>query len=436
VKSLTAGDTLYERNPRRLMMPASNMKIVTLAAAADRLGWDYTYETQLFVAGPIETGALRGDLVVVGSGDPSLMSADADAVFGGWAETLKRAGVRAIAGRVIGDDDRFEDDGLGFGWSWDDLPDDYAAGVSALQFNENAVRVSIAPGPAAGDSAAIGISPTGSGLVVVSAVTTAVAGTPTAIRTRRLPGSMRLELRGPIAIGAPPAALDVSVENPTLFFATALRDALISRGIDVRGPAVDVDDMTDAPPRATSPIATHRSPPLSTLAVRLMKESQNLYAETLLKTLSARAGAAIATAERGRAEAAAALQTWGVTASDLIQRDGSGLSRYDYVTADALMTILVHIARDERLRGPFEASLPIAGRDGTLSNRMKETPAEGNARAKTGSMSNVRGMSGYVTSAGGEPLVFSILANNFEGSAAVITAAEDAIVVRLAGFSR
>jgi serine-type D-Ala-D-Ala carboxypeptidase/endopeptidase (penicillin-binding protein 4) len=125
-----------------------------------------------------------------------------------------------------------------------------------------------------------------------------------------------------------------------------------------------------------------------------------------------------------------------VTASDLIQRDGSGLSRYDYVTADALMTILVHIARDERLRGPFEASLPIAGRDGTLSNRMKETPAEGNARAKTGSMSNVRGMSGYVTSAGGEPLVFSILANNFEGSAAVITAAEDAIVVRLAGFSR
>ena len=436
VKSLRSGDTLYVRNGRRLMMPASNMKIVTLAAAMERLGWDYTYETQLFTAGPIDAGALRGDLVVVGSGDPSLMSADADVVFAGWAETLKHAGVRTIAGRVIGDDDRFEDNGLGFGWSWDDLQDDYAAGVSALQLNENAVRVSIAPGPAAGDSAGISISPTGSGLAVTGVVTTAAEGAPTAIRTRRLPGSMRLELRGTIAAGASPATLNVSVENPTLFFATALRDALIAHGLDVRGPAVDLDDVTDALPRSATPIATHRSPPLSTLAVRLMKDSQNLYAETLLKTLSVRAGAPVATAERGRAEAAAALQAWGLNPADLIQRDGSGLSRYDYVTADALVTILVHVGRDDRLRGPFEASLPIAGRDGTLSNRMKGTAAEGNARAKTGSMSNVRGMSGYVTSASGEPLVFSILANNFEVPPGTITAAEDAIVVRLATFAR
>jgi len=170
--------------------------------------------------------------------------------------------------------------------------------------------------------------------------------------------------------------------------------------------------------------------------VRLMKDSQNLYAETLLKTLSLRAGATVATAERGRSDVAAVLQAWGVTSADLIQRDGSGLSRYDYVTADALVTILVHIGGDDRLRGPFVASLPIAGRDGTLSNRMKGTAAEGNARAKTGSMSNVRGMSGYVTSAAGEPLVFSILANNFEVAPGVVTAAEDAIVVRLAEFAR
>jgi serine-type D-Ala-D-Ala carboxypeptidase/endopeptidase (penicillin-binding protein 4) len=436
VKSLKSGDTIYERNGRRLMMPASNMKVVTLAAAADRLGWDYTYETQLFASGPIEAGTLRGDLVVVGSGDPSLMSADAAALFGEWADALTHAGVRIVAGRVIGDDDRFEDNGLGFGWSWDDLPDDYAAGVSALQLNENAVRVSIVPGPAPGDSAGISISPTGSGLAIVSGVTTAAPGTATAIRARRLPGSMRLELRGTIAAGTQPAALNVSVENPTLFFATALRDALIGRGIDVRGPAVDVDDVADARPRSPTPIATHRSPPLSTLAVRLMKDSQNLYAETLLKTLSTRAGAPVATADRGRAEVAMVLQAWGVSSADLIQRDGSGLSRYDYVTADALVTILMHVSRDERLRGPFEASLPIAGRDGTLSNRMKGTPAEGNARAKTGSMSNVRGMSGYVTSAAGEPLVFSILANNFEVPATTITAAEDAIVVRLATFAR
>jgi D-alanyl-D-alanine carboxypeptidase/D-alanyl-D-alanine-endopeptidase (penicillin-binding protein 4) len=433
VKSLKSGETLYALNPRRLMMPASNMKIVTLAAAAERLGWDYTYDTQVFAAGEIDSGTLRGDLIVVGSGDPSVTDQDAEALFAEWTERLKSSGVRTIAGRIIGDDDAFEDSGLGFGWSWDDLPDDYAAGVSALQYNENAVRVTIAPGPAAGDSAGISITPPGSGLVVVSSVSTSAADTASSIHTHRLPGSMRLELRGSIPIAAAPATLMVSVENPTLFFVGAMRQALIAHGIDVRGPAVDIDEIQDAPPRPRAPLITHRSAPLSTLATRLMKVSQNLYAETLLKTI---ATTSPRTAERGRSEAAATLQGWGVGPEGLIQRDGSGLSRYDYVTADALVTILTHVDREERLRAPFAAALPIAGRDGTLANRMKGTAAEGNARAKTGSMANVRGLSGYVAAADGEPLVFSILANNFETPAATITDAADKIVVRLATFSR
>jgi serine-type D-Ala-D-Ala carboxypeptidase/endopeptidase (penicillin-binding protein 4) len=436
VKSLRGGETLYERNPRRLLMPASNMKIVTLAAAAERLGWDYTYRTALFVAGPIADGTLHGDLIAVGSGDPSLTTAAGDALFAEWADALKRSGVHTVAGRVIGDDNAFEDNGLGFGWSWDDLPDDYAAAVSALQFNENTVHVAVGPGPSAGDSAAVSVAPAGSSLAVVNSVTTSPSGTPIAIRTRRLPGSMRLELTGTIAAGVSAATLAVSVDNPTLFFATALRTALIARGIDVRGPAVDIDDADGEPPRGGQPLAIHRSAPLSTLALRLMKDSQNLYAETLLKTLGARDGAGGATAEGGCHEVAVALRPWGVAPDSLIQRDGSGLSRYDYVTADALVTILAHVVADERLRGPFDAALPIAGRDGSLVNRMKGTRAEGNARAKTGSMSNVRGLSGYVTSASGEPLVFAILANNFDVPGPTISAAEDAIVVRLALFER
>ena len=436
VKSLSSGETLYERDARKLLMPASAMKIVTLAAAAAKLGWEHTFETSLFTAGPIDGGVLRGDLVAVGSGDPSVTSADADALFGGWAERLKAAGIRIVEGRVVGDDNAFDDNGLGFGWSWDDLPDDYAAGVSALQFNENAVRVTVAPGPAAGESAGITIAPSGSGLAIESAVTTTAAGSPTSIAARRLPGSMRLALHGTIGAGAVSATLTVSVDNPTLFFAAALRGALIAHGIDVRRPAVDIDDVHDLPARAGAPIAVHRSPPLSTLAVRLMKVSQNLYAETLLKALAAGPGGRPADADSGRKEAAAVLAPWGIDAGALIQRDGSGLSRYDYVTADALAAILAHVDRDERLRGPFEAALPIAGRDGTLANRMKNTPAEGNARAKTGSMSNVRALAGYVTSASGEPLVFALLANNFDAPGETITSAEDAIVVRLAQFSR
>ena len=433
VTSLKTGETLYSLNARKLMMPASNMKIVTLAAAAERLGWDFRYETRLFASGPIESGTLQGDLVVVGSGDPSVTDKEAETLFADWAARLRAAGVRAIAGRLIGDDDAFEDLGLGFGWSWDDLPDDYAAGVSALQFNENAVRVTIAPGPAAGDAAGVSVSPPAGGLTVVSGVTTGAAGGAPSIATSRLPGSMRLELRGSIPASAPPATLTVSVENPTLFFAGALRDALIEHGIDVRGAAVDIDDVRDAPPRPSAPLVSYRSPPLSTLAVRLMKVSQNLYAETFLKTLCPEAPR---TSDCGRREVASVLKRWGIGSDALIQRDGSGLSRYDYVTADALAAILTHVDRDERLRGPFEAALPIAGRDGTLANRMRGTPAEGNARAKTGSMSNVRGLSGYVTTADGEPLVFSILSNNFETPAATVNGAADQIVVALASFKR
>jgi D-alanyl-D-alanine carboxypeptidase/D-alanyl-D-alanine-endopeptidase (penicillin-binding protein 4) len=436
VKSLRNDETFYALNPRKLLLPASTMKIVTLAAAAEKLGWDYRFETTLLADGSFDGGALQGDLVVVGTGDPSLVAADgmADRVFAEWADRLKQRGIRMISGRIIGDDDGFEDETLGFGWSWDDLPDDYAAGVGALQFNEDALRITIASGPAAGDSAAVSVTPGGSAAIVVNAVTTGAPGSPASIRTRRLPGSMRLELRGSIPLGGALSTLEVSVDNPTLFFVAALRTALIANGIDVRGPAVDIDDVPDAPKPASAPLVSYHSAPLSALAQRLMKASQNQYAETLLKTVSA--GAGVKSAAAGRLAAQTILESWGVPASELIMRDGSGLSRYDFVTPNALVTILAHLDRDARLREPFEAALPIAGRDGSLSNRMKGTPAEGNARAKTGSMTGVRALSGYVTTADGERLVFSIVANNFETPPDVVTAAADAIVIALAGFKR
>jgi D-alanyl-D-alanine carboxypeptidase/D-alanyl-D-alanine-endopeptidase (penicillin-binding protein 4) len=445
VRSLGNDETLYAVNAHKLLMPASNMKIVTLAAAAERLGWDYQFETTIVARGPIADGALAGDLVVIGSGDPSLTSLDgrADRVFGEWAERLKQLGVRAVAGEVIagepaGEAGAEEDRTLGFGWSWDDLPDAYAAGVGTLQFNENMVRVTITPGPAVGDTAGVGVAPAGSGLTIVNSVSTSAADGASSIGARRFPGSPRLELRGAVRLGSAPTVLSVSVDDPALFFVTALRAALIADGIDIRGPSV-TERATGRPasPQASSPVtpvATYRSPPLSALALRLMKNSQNQYAETLLKAVGAAAGPR--TADSGRAAAQATLAAWGVPDGEVIQRDGSGLSRYDYVTPAAIVAILTHVDRIERLRGPFEAALPVAGRDGSLADRMKGTPAEGNARAKTGSMSNVRALSGYVTAADGEPLVFAIIANNFEVSADLAVKAIDAIVGRLARFRR
>ena len=437
VKSLADDDTLYALNARKLMMPASDMKIVTLAAAAERLGWDYTYETRVLGVGAIDAGTLDGDLLVVGSGDPSIVDGESSAapLFKGWADRLKATGVRAIAGRIISDDKTFDANTLGFGWSWDDLPDGYAAGVSALQFNENSVRVTIAPSAAAGDPAGVRVAPDGSGLVIRNLLKTAAPDTAASIETRRLPGSTRLELAGSVPLGSPPSIHTASVDNPTLFFVTALRNVLTAQGIDVRGPPVDIDEVKDFPSRDNGAVlVTYRSPPLSTLATRMMKLSQNLYAETLLKTMGAAAGTP--TAEAGRAAIRSTLQGWGVPPSGLIQVDGSGLSRYNFVTPETLVTILTLVDRDERLRAPFEAALPIAGRDGTLAGRMVGTAAEGNARAKTGAMANVRATSGYVRTADGEPVVFSIIANNFEATGDVITQTEDRIIIRLAAFSR
>jgi D-alanyl-D-alanine carboxypeptidase/D-alanyl-D-alanine-endopeptidase (penicillin-binding protein 4) len=435
VKSLRTDETLYTRNARKLMMPASNMKIVTLAAAAERLGWDYTYETTVRATGAIGAGLLDGDLVVVGAGDPSLMDAAAQPLFATWADRLKANGISTISGRIIGDDGTFDDEPLGMGWSWDDLPDGYAAGVGALQFNENMARVTVTAGAAVGDPASVTVTPDATGLVVHNRLTTGAAASEASIRTHRLPGSAHLELRGSMPIGSAPSVQTVSVDNPTLFFVSALRNALIAHGIDVRGPAVDIDDVTDAPSRDDGVrLISYRSPPLSTLAMRLMKASQNQYAETLLRTIGVAAGTP--TAEMGAAATKTVLKEWGLAEGGVILRDGSGLSRYNYVTPETLVAILAHIDHDEMLRSPFEASLPVAGKDGSLATRMKGTPAEGNARAKTGSMSNVRALSGYVTTADGEPLVFSILANNFEAAGDVVTKAEDAIVVRLAQFAR
>jgi D-alanyl-D-alanine carboxypeptidase/D-alanyl-D-alanine-endopeptidase (penicillin-binding protein 4) len=435
VKSARNEETLYSLNSGKLLMPGSLMKIVTLAAAADRLGWDYTFETNLMIAGSVDAGSLDGDLIVAGSGDPSIVEDGvATELFGAWAEVLKSTGIRSIAGRIVGDDNAFDDDPWGPGWAWDDLAGRDAAPISALQFNENVVQAAIAPGAAAGLPAVISFTPDKNTLEVENHLVTEPPGTILSVTARRAgPGTVALS--GTIPSGVEPFVRILAVDNPTLYFVTALRAALVAHGIEVRGAAIDIDDIADPPPadRRTT-IATHRSLPLSELSLRLMKNSQNLYAETLLKTLGATGESP--TLESGRMVVADVLTAWGVPPAGLVQVDGSGLSRYNYVTADTVTAVLSHIHRDDRLRVPFEASLPIAGRDGTLAARMKGTAAEGNVRAKSGTLANVRSLAGFVTSADGEPLIFVIMANNFGTMPEVAISAIDAIAARLAEFRR
>ncbi len=438
VQSLTSGDTLYARNAGALMMPASTMKIVTLAAAAERLGWNFTFETRIARAGAVEAGLLSGDLVVVGSGDPSIDDWDGAATrtFGSWADRLKDAGILRVSGRLIGDDNAFDAEAIGAGWAWDDLAASYATGTGALQFNENTAQVMIAPGAVAGAPAIVSAVQPAAGLVLKNFATTSGADRPAGITLRPTPRDGTIEIRGSIPVANGRLTRNVSVANATLYFMGTLREALSSAGIVIGGGVADIDDVPE-PPRAVDgvTIVTHRSEPLSRLAPTMMKLSQNLYAETLLKTLGV-ATSGTGSAEAGREAVAEVLKNWDISSDEVLQVDGSGLSRYNLATPKALVGVLAHVYNDERLRAPFSEALSIAGKDGTLSERMKGTPAADNVHAKTGSFSNARAVAGYVMTADGEALAFAILANNYGTPPALVDAASDAILVALAGFSR
>lgn len=448
VRSVDTGERLFELNPGKLMMPASNMKILTLATAAKTLGWDYRFTTTLEARGSISEGVLHGDLVIKSNGDPTINSRNgrADSVLAQWAQALADAGIRSIDGRVIGNDQAFDDEGIGAGWAWDYLQYGYAAPVGALQFNESVATLTIAAAPTAGGTAIVSLQP-GAGLELLNRATTGGSGSDDTIDYRRHLDRAVLEVTGSIPLGAQPEVRTVAVVNPTLFFAESVRTGLIARGIAVTGQAVDYDDVAaelqaaDAgTDRSTGlpfakVIATTDSPPLREIATVLMKVSQNLYAETLLKAVGAARGG-LGTTEGGRIAARDSLVSWGVPPDSYVMYDGSGLSRYNYVTASTLTSILEHLYKDPVHRDAFLATLPIAGKDGTLASRLRLTRAEGNALAKTGSIANVRALSGFVKTRDGETLVFSILANDFVIPSATINWIADLGVEILSNFSR
>jgi D-alanyl-D-alanine carboxypeptidase/D-alanyl-D-alanine-endopeptidase (penicillin-binding protein 4) len=434
--SLRTGETLYEQNASRFMIPASSQKLLTSAAAADHLGWDFRYTTRVLATAPIgPEGLIDGDLIVIGNGDPSINPRHAARwrAFEDWAATLRGKGVTTINGRIVGDDNAFAEPGWGYGWSWDDLHLGYGAEPTALQFNENQVDVLIGPGMAVDSLAIIGISPLGSGLVINNAVRTVAAGEQTSLTMGRLPGTSSLTVRGQIAADAAPLAITASVENPTRFFAAAFREVLSRHGIRVIGGVADADDL-ETPPSGDDMVEliVDRSPPLSEIIDVTNKWSRNIYAESLLLSLAPPPDAA--TSARGLEKLRETLRVWGIPVEHYLARDGSGLSRYDYVTADAITALLTYMWMDPKHHDVFQSTLPVSGVSGTLANRMKGTPAEGRVRAKTGTMSHVRSLGGYLVTASGEPIVFAILANHFRVAAAEIDAIMDGALIRVIGF--
>ena len=440
IRSLDSGERIYQLNADKLMMPASNMKIVTLAAAAETLEWEFRFTTTLETLAPVEDGVLQGDLFIRGNGDPTISAREgrAEAVFSEWAAALRAAGVSEIRGRIIGDDQAFDEQGIGPGWSWDYLEAGYAAPSGALQYNENTASVTVVPGAAPGEPAIVRLPP-GSGLAVITRAVTAAAGSEETIAVSRRIDSAVVEISGSVPAGAPDIRRTLAVLNPTLYLAQAARDALVARGIAVTGHAVDFDDVAAEFVAAAGVerrvLGTTRSAPLREMATVLMKVSQNLYAETLLKALGA-SEHGVGTTQAGRAVVRRMLASWGIPDDSYVNADGSGLSRYNYLAPAMVTAVLERMYRDPRHRDAFVVTLPIAGKDGTISTRMRRTRAEANAVAKTGSIANVRSLSGFVRTRDGETLVFSIIANDFVVPAATVNWIADLAVEILANFTR
>jgi D-alanyl-D-alanine carboxypeptidase/D-alanyl-D-alanine-endopeptidase (penicillin-binding protein 4) len=436
--SLRSAETLYSLNAARFMVPASNQKILTTAVAAERLGWDFRFTTRLLATGPLDDdGTILGDVIVTGNGDPTINPRHPSRwrAFDDWAAALRARGVKIINGALIGDDNAFAEPGWGVGWAWDNLQYGYGAPPSALQYHENQVEVMVGPGMSADTRAIISTAPFGSGLVVDHGVATIPSGGETRIDMVRIPGTARLRLHGQIAVGARPVTLTAAVDNPTHLYLAALREALARHGIFVAGGIADIDELP-APPSLdqTMELVADQSPPLREIIDVTMKWSRNIYAETLL--LATAEPGEPATGNSGLEQMRATLLTWGIGPDSYLSRDGSGLSRYNYVTANTLTWLLTYLWADPEHAESFQSTLPVAGVSGSLAARMKGTPAEGRVLAKTGTLSNVRTLSGYATTLDGETIVFSMMANNFRVPASEIDAIMERALTHVVLFRR
>jgi D-alanyl-D-alanine carboxypeptidase/D-alanyl-D-alanine-endopeptidase (penicillin-binding protein 4) len=426
------GERLFELNPDALLAPASVAKIVSAATAAEAVGWDYAFETTVRVTGPIVNGTLRGDVVVVGSGDPTI-EGRAGQGLQAWVAALKAAGIRRVQGRIIADDTRLGEPRPPLGWAWDDIGFPTGILLGALNIDENRMAVTLTPGASAGAPVTATVEHHATTRPLLNRVSTGAPSSLEMVWPEQRPGEEALTIAGSVPARGKPVQVLVSAGNPTRWFANVLRDRLVQGGIDVQGEAVDIDDAKPAPARTGQTLYVHRSAPLTAIIQPMLKNSVNLYAEAVMRLNAPRTG--VATMDGALDSVRRRLGTWGVTPDAEQLVDGSGVSRRSVISAGALVIVLKRMY-DPTMRSPFVQALPVAGLDGTLLERMRGTPAERNARAKTGTMSNVRSLAGYVTTRDGEHLAFAIMSNNFEGAGDAAADAIDAMVVRLAAFRR
>jgi D-alanyl-D-alanine carboxypeptidase/D-alanyl-D-alanine-endopeptidase (penicillin-binding protein 4) len=447
VIDLASGKTVYEQNSDRFFVPASNTKLFTTALALSRLGPSYTFQTRvLALAPPDAQGRITGPLRLLGGGDPNLsarplpyrmgpITGDPLAAIDDLAEQIAARGVKRIVGDVIGDDTRYVWEPYAVGWGLDDPESDDGPPISALTVNDNVFTLSVRPGAREGDPAVLSLQPPLEFYRIDNRVRTVVTPTVRGVRYSRIPGSLDIHLWGDVPLRGRTPEFPMSIEDPARYAAMALRQALADRGIVVEGAAVaqhafpsEIADLLEGPPVEPPTgveLARRVSAPLLEDLRVTDKVSQNLHAELALRAV-ARARRNVGSFEAGFEELKAFLGEAGIAPEAYNFRDGSGLARLNLVTPSTVIRLLRYM-----YAGPYREEwislLPVAGRDGTLSNRFGDSPAAGRVYAKTGSLSHVSALSGYIRRNDGSWVAFSILVNNYNARAPEVRGVMDRI---------
>jgi D-alanyl-D-alanine carboxypeptidase/D-alanyl-D-alanine-endopeptidase (penicillin-binding protein 4) len=417
VLDAATGTRLCGSDDDRGFATASNMKLVSAAVALRTLGPDHTFATELLARGAIRDGVLHGDLVLRGFGDPTLAHGDAGVEnVARLVAALRDRGVQRITGCVVADDAWLGSEHLGLGWQWDYLDEDYAAPFGALCWRHNVVTVRVQPGQSA---PVVSVDPPWWPLE--SDVRATAAGTKRTLTVRRGLGRERTTVRGTVAVDDKPATFDIPVPDPTVFATRGFTEAVRAAGIVV---------SEDGVAGAAEPVRLARvvSPPLHAIVAELLRSSDNLFAEQVTRA-AARTALGDGGTEAMAKHAKAVLAAMGVDPAGSVLADGSGLSRRNLVQPRQLAGLLVAMHRSD-LRASFLAGLPIAGESGTLRNRFRNGSARGVVRAKTGYISRVVCLSGFVPR-GDTTWVFCVMLNDFTCSDDAAKAAVDAFVQRL-----
>ncbi|MGB7846163.1 MAG: D-alanyl-D-alanine carboxypeptidase/D-alanyl-D-alanine-endopeptidase [Candidatus Acidiferrum sp.] len=421
----TTGETLYEKNAEKYFVPASNMKLLTTALALDTLGPDYRFRTTVETKGTLSAdGKLSGDLILVGRGDPNLSNRkfpfDTKEEFDGppekalakLADGVAARGVKEISGDVVGDDSYFPRERYPDGWEIDDMVWEYGAAISAIVVDDNTVTLTLTPGEKAGDPVQAVVEPAVQEFVVKNDVATVGAKEKPDLRLTRDPGAETVAVSGALPAKSSPHKLVLAIQEPAQHGAMLLARLLIERGVKLEG-SIRMQHEPDPPQTTRMVFAEHTSIPLGDAVKLVNKISQNLHTEVLLRTAARQSGRWSEPEDLQKFAQEFYFRT-GIAPDDVVQTDGSGLSRHDLVTPRALVALLQY-AQKQAWFPVFYASLPVAGVDGTLNERMKNSGIAGRIHAKTGSVTHVRTLSGFAETPGGRRLIFSFLSNNQSG---------------------